>query len=195
MPRRDAPHPRRSGDSDNDGGVPAHSALPSQTRAGPEEGELPPEEDNRLPASEYKLPAELSRLFQARVSVADPSSFRADGEVRLSDVSQLNFTAIQLEIDNQLQEYNKDPAAYGVNRQGRMLPAFLSSAVNLFDIKQVWREIETSVMSSVSCTACKAGEYDRRMNVPYTWICTVSQTIVTEGVGILMAFISSESEH
>ncbi|XP_043197858.1 sphingomyelin phosphodiesterase-like isoform X2 [Amphibalanus amphitrite] len=103
-------------------------------------------DDNRLPPSEYVLPPELSRLFNARVTV---SSGR---EVRLSDVESLNFTAIQVELDGLLDEQRT-----GVNRQGRMFPSFLTSATALLDIKQVWREIETSVMSSVSCTACKAG--------------------------------------
>jgi len=111
---------------------------------------------HQLSAAQYKLPAELSRLFKARVTVAGHAP-PEDGRHLLSDVSQLNFTAIQLEIDQQLEEHERDPAGYGVNRRGRMLPSFLTQAVGLFDIKQVWKEIETSVMSSVSCGACKAG--------------------------------------
>ena len=106
-------------------------------------------DDNRIPPSEYILPAELSRLFNARVTVSSGQ------DVRLSDVESLNFTAIQIELDNMLEDGQK-----GVNRQGKMFPSFLTSATALLDIKQVWREIETSVMSSVSCTACKAGEFE-----------------------------------
>ncbi|XP_037078854.1 sphingomyelin phosphodiesterase-like [Pollicipes pollicipes] len=129
---------------------------PPSSAAEPSPGHASAASQRRLISpDQYTLPRELSHLFNARVTVAGGD--RPGGEVRLSDVRQLNFTAIQLEIDNQLADYERDPEALGVNRRGRMLPSFLSSAVNLFDIKQVWREIETSVMSSVSCTACKAG--------------------------------------
>lgn len=36
-------------------------------------------------------------------------------------------------------------------------PPFVDKALKLFNLKQVAHEIETSVMSKVSCTACKAG--------------------------------------
>ncbi|KAK3926133.1 Sphingomyelin phosphodiesterase [Frankliniella fusca] len=42
-------------------------------------------------------------------------------------------------------------------RAGRGLPRIVDKALWLFDLKQVVQEIETSVMSKVSCTACKAG--------------------------------------
>ncbi|XP_063219326.1 sphingomyelin phosphodiesterase isoform X2 [Bacillus rossius redtenbacheri] len=40
---------------------------------------------------------------------------------------------------------------------GRHLPRLVDKALRLFDLKQVMQELETSVMSKVSCTACKAG--------------------------------------
>jgi len=33
----------------------------------------------------------------------------------------------------------------------------VDKALRLFNLKQVVQEVETSVMSKVSCTACKAG--------------------------------------
>lgn len=38
-------------------------------------------------------------------------------------------------------------------------PPFVDKALKLFNLKQVAHEIETSVMSKVSCTACKAGNF------------------------------------
>lgn len=37
-------------------------------------------------------------------------------------------------------------------------PPFVDKALKLFNLKQVAHEIETSVMSKVSCTACRTGE-------------------------------------
>lgn len=39
-------------------------------------------------------------------------------------------------------------------------PPFVDKALKLFNLKQVAHEIETSVMSKVSCTACKAGMFE-----------------------------------
>ena len=71
------------------------------------------------------------------------------------DFGELNFTAIQWEIDNELPEINDRK---GRHRGARGLPAFLGNAIKLLDLKQVVKEIETSVMTSVSCSACKAGQ-------------------------------------
>lgn len=38
------------------------------------------------------------------------------------------------------------------------LPQFVDKALKLLNLKQVAFEIENSVMSKVSCTACKAGK-------------------------------------
>ena len=71
------------------------------------------------------------------------------------NVNELNFTAIEWEIENELEEPNDRK---GRNRGARGLPAFLGNAVKLLDFKTVVTEIETSIMTSVSCSACKAGE-------------------------------------
>ncbi|XP_054266219.1 sphingomyelin phosphodiesterase-like isoform X1 [Macrosteles quadrilineatus] len=42
-------------------------------------------------------------------------------------------------------------------RSGRHLPRIVDKALRLMNLKQVVQEVETSVMSKVSCTACKAG--------------------------------------
>lgn len=39
----------------------------------------------------------------------------------------------------------------------RQLPKFLDQALKILNLKQVLQEVETSVMSKVSCTACTAG--------------------------------------
>jgi len=70
------------------------------------------------------------------------------------DLSTMNFTALMWEIDNELPEMNDRK---GRTRGARGLPAFLGNAMKLLDLKQVVKEIETSVMTSVSCSACKAG--------------------------------------
>jgi len=70
------------------------------------------------------------------------------------DVNELNFTAIEWEIENELDEPND---RRGRSRGARGLPAFLGNAVKLLDFKTVVTEIETSIMTSVSCSACKAG--------------------------------------
>lgn len=43
-------------------------------------------------------------------------------------------------------------------------PPFVDKALKLFNLKQVAYEIETSVMSRVSCTACKAGKINIHSN-------------------------------
>lgn len=42
-------------------------------------------------------------------------------------------------------------------RGGRHIPHIVDKALRLMNLKQVVQEVETSVMSKVSCTACKAG--------------------------------------
>lgn len=72
------------------------------------------------------------------------------------DVSKLNYTAIRLELDKGLDIMKK--------REGRLfggprIPRFITDLGKLLDIEQVVNEIETSIMSSVSCNACKAGKW------------------------------------
>lgn len=42
-------------------------------------------------------------------------------------------------------------------QKGGRLSLFVDKAMKLLDLRQVMTEIETSVMSKVSCTACKVG--------------------------------------
>lgn len=76
------------------------------------------------------------------------------------ELDELNFTALAWEIDNELPELNDRTwrkARKERGRGARGLPAFIGNAVKLLDLKQVVKELETSVMTSVSCSACKAG--------------------------------------
>ncbi len=81
---------------------------------------------------------------------------------KFDDLAELNFTAIEWEIENELEEPNDRTLTLrkGRNRGrgARGLPAFLGNAVKLLDFKTVVNEIETSIMTSVSCSACKAGQ-------------------------------------
>lgn len=62
----------------------------------------------------------------------------------------MNYTQLLSEIDEDL--------AAGDMRRGRHLPRIVEKALKLLNLKQVVTEVETSVMSKVSCTACKAGQ-------------------------------------
>jgi len=64
---------------------------------------------------------------------------------RQFELLRLNYTRLLADLDGDL-------------RAGRGLPRIVEKALRYFDLKQVVQEIETSVMSKVSCTACKAGE-------------------------------------
>lgn len=46
---------------------------------------------------------------------------------------------------------------YDVSEGGARFSPFVDKALKIFNLKQVAYEIENSVMSKVSCTACKAG--------------------------------------
>jgi hypothetical protein len=63
---------------------------------------------------------------------------------------QINYTRLLDDLDTELKEDL---------RSGRHLPRIVDKALRLFNLKQVVQEVETSVMSKVSCTACKAGNY------------------------------------
>lgn len=62
---------------------------------------------------------------------------------------KLNYSELLGEIDGEL--------TTGDMRRGRHLPRIVDKALRLLNLKQVVTEVETSVMSKVSCTACKAG--------------------------------------
>ncbi|XP_042207356.1 sphingomyelin phosphodiesterase-like isoform X3 [Homarus americanus] len=83
-----------------------------------------------------------------------PTTQQEKERVEKFDPSRLNYTALRLEIDNELERISK--------REGRLLgesrlPKFLSNLGRFLDFEQVVKEIETSIMSSMSCNACKAG--------------------------------------
>lgn len=42
---------------------------------------------------------------------------------------------------------------------GRHLPRIVDKTLRILNLKQVISEVETSVMSKVSCTACRAGKF------------------------------------
>ncbi|XP_071516089.1 sphingomyelin phosphodiesterase-like isoform X6 [Panulirus ornatus] len=68
--------------------------------------------------------------------------------------SRLNYTALRLELDEELDRMHKRAGRFlGENR----LPKFLSSLGKFLDFELIVKEIETSIMSSMSCNACKAG--------------------------------------
>ncbi|CAG2061259.1 unnamed protein product, partial [Timema podura] len=64
------------------------------------------------------------------------------------ELLKINYSRLLSDIDGNLREDL---------RSGRHLPRIVDKALRLFDLKQVMEEVETSVMSKVSCTACKAG--------------------------------------
>lgn len=110
---------------------------------------------NRVDAKSERLQAQLELI----APVVDQAQRKWD-ELAV-DVDHLNFTAIEWEIENELPEPNDRTWRQGRQQRGRGargLPAFLGNAVKLFDLKQVVKELETSVMTSVSCSACKAGK-------------------------------------
>ncbi|PNF24994.1 hypothetical protein B7P43_G07965 [Cryptotermes secundus] len=67
---------------------------------------------------------------------------------RQFELLKINYTRLLDELDTELKEDL---------RSGRHLPRIVDKALRLFNLKQVVQEVETSVMSKVSCTACKAG--------------------------------------
>ncbi|KAB7497963.1 Sphingomyelin phosphodiesterase [Armadillidium nasatum] len=76
-------------------------------------------------------------------------------KVQKFDPARLNYTALREAIDNWLVEAHQ-------KRNGRILgnkalPGFLSGLGRMLDFEQVVKEIETSIMTSVSCNACRGG--------------------------------------
>lgn len=67
---------------------------------------------------------------------------------RQFELLKINYTRLLDDLDGELREDL---------RSGRHLPRIVDKALRLFNLKQVVQEVETSVMSKVSCTACKAG--------------------------------------
>ncbi|XP_069704138.1 sphingomyelin phosphodiesterase-like [Periplaneta americana] len=67
---------------------------------------------------------------------------------RQFELLKINYSRLLDDLDGELKEDL---------RSGRHLPRIVDKALRLFNLKQVVQEVETSVMSKVSCTACKAG--------------------------------------
>lgn len=102
--------------------------------------------------------ASPSQRLQAQLELIAPAVEQV--RRKWEDLDELNFTAIEWEIENELPEPNDRTWRKGRKERGRGargLPAFLGNAVKLLDLRQVVKELETSVMTSVSCSACKAG--------------------------------------
>lgn len=85
-----------------------------------------------------------------------PTTQEEKEKVERFDPSRLNYTAIRLELEKEVNTLKK--------REGRFFggesrfPSIFSNLGRFLDIEQVVNEIETSIMSSVSCNACKAGK-------------------------------------
>ncbi|XP_026472938.1 sphingomyelin phosphodiesterase-like [Ctenocephalides felis] len=77
-----------------------------------------------------------------------------------------NRTRDWLELVNRFNDTSQSRRLWGMDammtlsnadKQSSNLPLFVDKALKLFNLRQVALELETSVMSKVSCTACKAG--------------------------------------
>ncbi|XP_049780611.1 sphingomyelin phosphodiesterase isoform X2 [Schistocerca cancellata] len=65
---------------------------------------------------------------------------------RQFEMMKINYTRLLQELEEDMQSGRNLP-----------LPRLVDKALRLFNLRQVVQEVETSVMSKVSCTACKAG--------------------------------------
>lgn len=83
-----------------------------------------------------------------------PTTQEEKEKIELFDPSKLNYTALRLEIDNELGRVGKREGKFVGNTR---LPRFLSNLGKFLDFEQVVKEIETSIMSTMSCSACKTG--------------------------------------
>uniref|UniRef100_A0A1B6CHV1 Saposin B-type domain-containing protein n=1 Tax=Clastoptera arizonana TaxID=38151 RepID=A0A1B6CHV1_9HEMI len=68
--------------------------------------------------------------------------------MRQFEILKINYSRLLSALDLELSEDF---------RSGRHLPRIVDKALRLLNLKQVVQEVETSVMSKVSCTACTAG--------------------------------------
>lgn len=68
---------------------------------------------------------------------------------------RFNYTALRLVLDEEISSKKKRNGKFlGQNR----IPKLLSNIGKMLDMKQVLKEIETSIMSTVSCNACRGGK-------------------------------------
>lgn len=63
---------------------------------------------------------------------------------------QVNYSRLIHELDGEMK---------GNVESARHLPRIVDKTLRLLNLKQVMAEVETSVMSKVSCTACRAGKF------------------------------------
>lgn len=92
---------------------------------------------------ELPLPSVVSSSNTGTPSVVSEDQLDVE-TARQFELLRVNYTSLLADLDMDM-------------RAGRGLPRIVDKALWLFDLKQVVQEIESSVMSKVSCTACKAG--------------------------------------
>ncbi|KAK8388912.1 hypothetical protein O3P69_020698 [Scylla paramamosain] len=85
---------------------------------------------------------------------ATPTTQEEKERVEKFDISKLNYTAILLELEKGLNAMKKREGRF---LEGPRLPRFFTDLGKFLDLEQVVNEIETSIMSTASCTACKVG--------------------------------------
>lgn len=71
---------------------------------------------------------------------------------------RLNYTALRIALDNWINstQFNERTGRFLGSRL--KLPKFLSGLSSIMDLEQVIKEIETSIMTTVSCNFCLGGE-------------------------------------
>ncbi|XP_039289630.1 sphingomyelin phosphodiesterase isoform X2 [Nilaparvata lugens] len=75
---------------------------------------------------------------------------------QIENQTMRQFQLLKVNYSRLLSELDWEMSAKDL-RSGRGLPPIVDKALRLLNLKQVIEEVETSVMSKVSCTACKAG--------------------------------------
>ncbi|CAL4067323.1 unnamed protein product, partial [Meganyctiphanes norvegica] len=83
-----------------------------------------------------------------------PTTQEEKEKIEKFDPSKLNYTALMIEIDNWIANSTDRNARFYSHS---VLPKFLTNIGKYLDFEQVAKEIETSIMSTMSCNACKAG--------------------------------------
>lgn len=84
-----------------------------------------------------------------------PTTQEEKERVEKFDISKLNYTAILLEVKKGIDVMKQREGRF---LEGPRLPRFFTDLGKFLDLEQVVNEIETSIMSSASCTACKVGK-------------------------------------
>lgn len=81
---------------------------------------------------------------------------RTRNQGQLENDTLREFQLLKINTSRLISELDKMNAE-GRKGRGHHFPLFVEKALRLLNLRQVVEEIETSVMSSMSCTACKAG--------------------------------------